>query len=529
MNDRLAFVASFVPSFSIREDLPRLRANHERRTEDPIEQLEIRHQRHDAILPRAERGAGAGRAALRQTLRSRAVGGSHSLDRVEITDADREILRDVLRQFLRAGTWPNAHKFKMDRFEQRQAINRLVDRRALISGGEFLELTLLGLLEAHDPEAAAEIDYASGLWPALHQAYKEGPTRPWEVEELVGAGTRVGLALEPGRIARALTFLQYLHEPRWMMVNKASPERIVQRIHLTEAVLDINAENWQQKFWELHYSKQEPQPPPPSLVPGALRSPPLIFISYSHADEHLAALLKVAIEAAGLTPFLAADGQRGLTGGEGWFADLIAKIRASVGLVYLATPSSIREDWPVFEVGGVYCAGHRALSLCIGVAPGDLPKPLQNIQAVVVGEPDDKVLHKLADAFGMPLDKWWRKSWEQFRAFLEPAREMNRRGKAANVADPAYRAWKHRMLTEIFGKGRKDRWVTIEHAVDHNERWALLADKELLFRTTQNGNRFEIGATGPLLARSDRLKTVDAEELLKSIEHQPLVEDEPLE
>lgn len=446
---------------------------------------------------------------------------------MDIGSERQELLAEVLRRFIKESRWPNEHAFKMERLPQRALINETAKTAALNAGGETLELTLSGLFELESPEADAELQYAGSLWSALHEAYKERPNQPVTVDELAGIRSRLGEDADKARIARALTFLQYLHTPRWMTVNRATPERLVQQIHILEAVLDLDANNWKQKFADQQSAERR------AAEPGAASRPaPTIFISFSHNDEQLAALLTKAVEAAGLTPFLSSDGKRGLPGGEGWFAELIAKIRSSAGLIFLATPSSVNEDWPTFEVGGVYCAGHRALSVCVGVTPADLPKPLQQIQAVSVGESDEKVMHRIADALGKPLEQFWKQSWEEFRAFLEPAREANRRGKAVPPAmnDPAYRAWKRKMLFEIFTKGSPEGgWKTVEHAVDHNESWELLADKELLFHTFKNVNRFEITATDSLLARSDRLKTTDPEALLASIDEKALVEDEPLE
>lgn len=158
-----------------------------------------------------------------------------------------------------------------------------------------------------------------------------------------------------------------------------------------------------------------------ALRSGARTSNGGIFVSFSHADERLASHLFDVLDVAGLSPFKASDPEKGLPAGEGYFENLLAKLREVDSLVFLATPSSVTEAWPVFEAGAVVGRRCRALSICVGINVGALPRPLQPIQAVLATE-HLKVKHALAQVAGRDASELWTDAaLAKLEAFLQAA------------------------------------------------------------------------------------------------------------
>lgn len=156
-----------------------------------------------------------------------------------------------------------------------------------------------------------------------------------------------------------------------------------------------------------------------ALRSGAGTSSGGVFLSFSHVDEAVAALLFDALDTAGLAPFKSSDPQKGLPPGEGYFENLLKKLREVDCLVLLATPSSVAEPWPTFEAGALVGRGRPVLSICVGVGIDQLPAPLRPIQAVASAD-HHKVKHALARLVAREFNELWRgPALEKLEAFLE--------------------------------------------------------------------------------------------------------------
>lgn len=149
-----------------------------------------------------------------------------------------------------------------------------------------------------------------------------------------------------------------------------------------------------------------------------------VFISYSHADEALARSVCDAFASMpGVVPFFSSDLRFGIPGGSAWFAAILKTLRRVDGLVLVATPSSVIEPWPLFEVGAAIGRGKPAVSLMVGMTPDQLPGPLGSLQAVSFQASEDILRQRFADAIGAQVADVWTPGTEVcLQRFLADAR-----------------------------------------------------------------------------------------------------------
>ena len=158
-----------------------------------------------------------------------------------------------------------------------------------------------------------------------------------------------------------------------------------------------------------------------------------LFISFSHRDEKIADLLFESLDEARLNPFKSSHPVKGLAPGRGYFENILQALRSADALVLLATPSSVTEQWPLFEAGALVGRDLPVLSVCVGITLENLPTPLRQLQAVLASE-RIKVRHALAQVVGKTLDEVWTASPSaRLEAFLEAANPRSPRGSAGKA------------------------------------------------------------------------------------------------
>ncbi len=162
----------------------------------------------------------------------------------------------------------------------------------------------------------------------------------------------------------------------------------------------------------------------------------LIFVSFSREDEDLAAAFDKILSVAGVKTFKTSAPESGLPGGEAWFENIMKMLRTANGLVYVATPTSIKEHWRTFEVAAVFSRRNPALTiLAQGLGHDDAPSPLKNIQNVTVDEPEELIKARIAFAVGRTQSDLWKEPvLEQLAAFLQLARKRSAKKEASNQA-----------------------------------------------------------------------------------------------
>lgn len=127
-----------------------------------------------------------------------------------------------------------------------------------------------------------------------------------------------------------------------------------------------------------------------------------IFVSFSHADALIAeSLVNWLSSLEDVEPFYSPHHALGISAGKPWFERIVEELRNSEGLIFLATPSSVAEPWPLFEVGAVFGRRFPTVSILVGMPPKDLPGPMAPIQAVSATESTDIFQKRVLAAFAL--------------------------------------------------------------------------------------------------------------------------------
>lgn len=146
-----------------------------------------------------------------------------------------------------------------------------------------------------------------------------------------------------------------------------------------------------------------------------MSSDKIIFLSHAHEERELAILLKSIIldEFSGFVDvFVSSDGQS-IPTGSNFLEQIENGLVDCVAALYLISPMSVKRPWISFELGAVWIRNvisQRNQSPKIPVIPichsgmtfGDLPPPINNINSVLAGNPDQlrSVLSRIQTAVG---------------------------------------------------------------------------------------------------------------------------------
>jgi hypothetical protein len=353
---------------------------------------------------------------------------------MELSDAHRTLLRDLLHESLQAYQFPDKASFTRRHKRQFEELEQLGRGRLVRTEGKRLTLTLAGLLACAPDDLATEIlsDF-SKLWLVLERAYDTDSQNGWDA--LVLAGLQGELLGGTGQVAEVVYALHFMTDlAGWFKDVRTDGEGRISSLTLTDWVYKFNATNWVEKFRQQEATLvaaegQEILTGPfagMSLGRGQADAPDsLIFVSHA-GDEELATALHKTLEAAALPTFKASAPENGLKGGKAWFEGIMAGLRASTGLVYVATPNSVTKHWPTFEVGVVFGRDCPSLTiLCQGAGHGDAPEPLKNIQNVLASDSDETIKAKIAQVVGRTSQDLWSDPMaaKALGAFLELARK----------------------------------------------------------------------------------------------------------
>lgn len=108
---------------------------------------------------------------------------------------------------------------------------------------------------------------------------------------------------------------------------------------------------------------------------------PDVFISYSVNDEVKAREIYNSLRAVSVDVFMAGIS---LEPGVIWKEEILENLRNSNLLLFIATKSSIASDAVKHELGGALINKKEIISICIDVLPTELPRWIQDRQAIAL-------------------------------------------------------------------------------------------------------------------------------------------------
>ena len=139
------------------------------------------------------------------------------------------------------------------------------------------------------------------------------------------------------------------------------------------------------------------------------RQKPVVFISHASTDGVFANAVKDEIEkvfADGVAVF-STSSSGAIRAGSDWLAEIESRLERAQAVIAIVTPVSIERPWLWFEVGATWIKGRqqklKIYPLCAPeVNPGQLPSPLDRLQALSMGKAADlKLLFQgLIEQFG---------------------------------------------------------------------------------------------------------------------------------
>ena len=139
------------------------------------------------------------------------------------------------------------------------------------------------------------------------------------------------------------------------------------------------------------------------------RQKPVVFISHASTDGVFANAVKDEIEkvfADGVAVF-STSSPGAIGAGSDWLTEIELRLERAQAVIAIVTPVSIERPWLWFEVGATWSKGRqqklKIYPLCAPeVDPGQLPSPLDRLQALSMGKAADlKLLFQaLIDQFG---------------------------------------------------------------------------------------------------------------------------------
>lgn len=108
-----------------------------------------------------------------------------------------------------------------------------------------------------------------------------------------------------------------------------------------------------------------------------------IFISHTYEDQYLASEFMDFV-------WLCLDGDDeifcsswSIRTGELWVSRILAELREAKVVIVLLSPRSVGRPWVAFETGVAWAGAKVIIPVCVGgLAPGDLPSPFADFQAV---------------------------------------------------------------------------------------------------------------------------------------------------
>lgn len=134
-----------------------------------------------------------------------------------------------------------------------------------------------------------------------------------------------------------------------------------------------------------------------------------LFVSHAHADRTLAAALSkfIGVAFSGLVDSFVSSSPtpgQGISAGDEWYGRIQRELQGAERVWVLATPTSVTHPWIFFEagVGRALCAG-GVTPLCVGVAPDELPSPLDQFQSYDGLDAGERGLRALAVDVGAQL------------------------------------------------------------------------------------------------------------------------------
>ncbi|MCK1506837.1 toll/interleukin-1 receptor domain-containing protein [Bradyrhizobium sp. 18] len=113
---------------------------------------------------------------------------------------------------------------------------------------------------------------------------------------------------------------------------------------------------------------------------------PLVFVSHAEEDKDVAICLKsLILEAAGapVEVYVSSDADAQRHGAD-WFKQIREKLSEAAAIVFLASSSSLKANWALFEIGAAFFSGPepKIIPICIsGLTIARLPDPFSRINA----------------------------------------------------------------------------------------------------------------------------------------------------
>lgn len=108
-----------------------------------------------------------------------------------------------------------------------------------------------------------------------------------------------------------------------------------------------------------------------------------VFISHSTKDVEIATEIKQHLESKGASVFLASSS---LKAGAEWSSEILAKLRESKFVLFLASKESCESKYVNQEIGGTVLLQKPLVPVLCGVSPDDLPGWSKEFQAVELTE-----------------------------------------------------------------------------------------------------------------------------------------------
>ncbi len=102
-----------------------------------------------------------------------------------------------------------------------------------------------------------------------------------------------------------------------------------------------------------------------------------VFLSYSAKDKSQASQVRDRLKSAGLSCFMASQN---IQGGDSWSDEIRKGLLHSREICILVTVNSLSSDWVSAEWGAAWVLQRRVVPLLQGVASGNLPHRLRNVQ-----------------------------------------------------------------------------------------------------------------------------------------------------
>ena len=116
---------------------------------------------------------------------------------------------------------------------------------------------------------------------------------------------------------------------------------------------------------------------------------PDVFISYSTADERIASFLRQHLSNEGIEVFLASAS---LQPGQQWPQEILAALRGSSWVLFLASRRACSSPWVQQELGAALITQKKLIPIVWDMSPSELPGWVQHHQALnLAGAPIEQV------------------------------------------------------------------------------------------------------------------------------------------